>query len=415
MDAATWYDAVVAKAGGNDVPFDDLTSAWPLNFIGGAGSDMWSADPNDFFQASDGDDTFDGQSGFDRANYTHSPGPIDVQLADGTVEKSADGSTDTLQSIEFVTGTDFADNFDATGFSASSTNAGSILDFNIDGTFNEFEGRGGNDNIIGNGNTRVSYLHATASVTVDLAIGTADGDASVGHDTFTGVNRARGSSFGDFLYGSDNASGSEGFEGRGGDDFIDGRGGFDRAIYGNEDTGITVDLAAGTVVGGPNTGTDTLRSVEAVSGTDFADTYDATGFTATSTNAASTGVNGSGFALNEFEGRGGNDTITGNGNTRIAFYNATAGVTVDILAGTSHGTDAGDVAGVGTDTITGDVTACAVLSSTTRSSATTAETYSTAVVVTTCSPAMAVPTPSFTAPATTPSPTSTRARATPST
>ena len=70
---------------------------------------------------------------------------------------------------------------------------------------------------------------------------------------------------------------------------------------------------------------------------------------------ASTGVNGSGFALNEFEGRGGNDTITGNGNTRIAFYNATAGVTVDLLAGTSHGTDAGDVAGVGTDTITGDV------------------------------------------------------------
>ena len=27
---------------------------------------------------------------------------------------------------------------------------------------------------------------------------------------------------------------------------------------------------------------------------------------------------------------GGNDTITGNGNTQIAFYNATGGVTVDI-------------------------------------------------------------------------------------
>jgi len=41
---------------------------------------------------------------------------------------------------------------------------------------------------------------------------------------------------------------------------------------------------------------------------------------------------------------GGNDVITGNGNTRIAFYNAFDGVTVDLNAGTSHGTVAGDVA-----------------------------------------------------------------------
>ena len=182
-----------------------------------------------------------------------------------------------MQSIELVTGTNFADIFNAgptatnpQGFGASSTNAGSIVAFNTDGTFNEFEGRGGNDTIIGNGNTRISYLHATSGVTVDLAIGTADGDASVGHDSFTGVNRVRGSYFNDFLYGSDNPGNAENFEGRGGNDTIDGRGGFDRAVYGNEDAGITVNLAAGIVVGGPNTGTDTLRSIEAVSGTEFA-------------------------------------------------------------------------------------------------------------------------------------------------
>ena len=32
--------------------------------------------------------------------------------------------------------------------------------------------------------------------------------------------------------------------------------------------------------------------------------------------------------LNGFEGLGGNDTITGNGNTRAEYANATAGVTV---------------------------------------------------------------------------------------
>ena len=91
----------------------------------------------------------------------------------------------------------------------------------------------------------------------------------------------RGSYFDDILYGSDNPFGTfENFEGRGGNDYIDGRGGFDRAVYANEDTGINVQLAAGIVTGGPNTGTDTLRSIEAITGTEFADIYDATGFTA---------------------------------------------------------------------------------------------------------------------------------------
>ena len=58
----------------------------------------------------------------------------------------------------------------------------------------------------------------------------------VGHDTFTGVNRVRGSYFADTLLGSNNpTSTAEIFEGRGGDDFIDGRGGFDKAVYLNED------------------------------------------------------------------------------------------------------------------------------------------------------------------------------------
>jgi VCBS repeat-containing protein len=379
VGAAEWYNAVKDKALGSDTLFDALTGAWPLNFVGSAGTDIWSAsDANDAFQNNGGinfGDTFDGEIGYDRANYTHAPGRIDVLLAPGTVDKYTDasastiGSADMLQSIEFVTGTAYADNFDATGFSASSPNAGSVSPTNLDGTFNEFEGRGGNDVITGNGDTRISYLHATAGVTVDIAIGTADGDASVGHDTFTGVRYVRGSYFNDFLYGSDNPSNAENFEGRGGNDFIDGRGGFDRAVYGNEDEGIAVHLAAGKVVGGPNTGTDTLISVEAVAGTEFADTFTAdidpsidpdTGlaYSAVAFGDASAANVGSNGTLNEFEGRGGDDTVTGNGNTRVAFYNALAGVTVTLTsggAGTAVGTDPGDLAGIGNDTFTGGV------------------------------------------------------------
>src|SRR5262249_23572947 len=341
-----------------------LSTLWDISFVGVAGNDsIASNESNDFFNASGGNDLFIGGFGFDRANYTSLSGPIAVQLAAGTVTKYTDttkttvAGTDHLQSIEFVTGTDFADTFDATGFSASSANSGSTVTFNTDGTLNEFEGRGGNDQIIGNTNTRISYLHATGPVTVDLAAGTADGDASDGHDTFSGGHRGRGSYFADTLLGSTNPSGTaEFFEGRGGDDFIDGRGGFDRAVYLNEDAPIDVHLAAGDVFGGPNTGHDTLRSIESVFGTNFADTYDATGFTASSTNAGSAGVNAAGAAFNEFEGAGGNDKIIGNGNTRIAFYDATAGVTVtfnSLGTGTSQSTASGDTAGVGIDTFTG--------------------------------------------------------------
>ena len=136
----------------------------------------------------------------------------------------------------------------------------------------------------------------------------------------SGVNAARGSSFNDTLLGSNR---NENFLGGRGDDLIDGRNGFDRAVYNTSSddavtSGITVNLAAGTVQGDASVGNDTLRSIEAVQGTDFADSYNATGFGVTGNNLGNNGT------FNEFEGGGGNDIITGNSNTRIAFYNAAA-------------------------------------------------------------------------------------------
>src|SRR4029079_10705714 len=160
----------------------------------------------------------------------------------------------------------------------------------------------------------------------------------VGTDTFTGVQTVRGSEFNDTLLGSNNITGVEVFQGRGGDDFIDGRGGFDRVLYwfrtdDNTTGGITINMAAGTVIGDASVGHDTLRSIEAVRATDFADTYNASGFTTTSINGPNVGdagfaiISGVQQAFNEFEGIGGDDTITGNGNTRIDYVNATDGVT----------------------------------------------------------------------------------------
>ena len=70
-------------------------------------------------------------------------------------------------------------------------------------------------------------------MTVDFQLGTAHStvadDADVGTDTImSGVNSVRGSSFNDTLLGSNR---NENFLGGRGDDLIDGRDGFDRAVY----------------------------------------------------------------------------------------------------------------------------------------------------------------------------------------
>lgn len=309
----------------------------------------------EYYRGGAGDDAIFGGGGIDVAEYTDAVGAgISVNLAGGSVEGTAAGlGDDTLTGVEYIFGSVFADTFNAAGFSGSSTNAGSK------GALNIFRGGDGNDVIIGNGSTRLDYSDATAGFVIDITNRDGGGDvgfiygnvAGVGDDEFSFVNSVRGSAFGDTIIGGQAAYDNnaallgkiETFIGGGGNDSIDGGIGFDRAMYhldGNIETGITVFLANGLVIGDEElTGTDTLISIEAVTGSVLADVYDARGFGFGSTNAGSLGN------INEFEGHGGNDTIIGNNNTRIAFYNAQEAVSVDLAAGTSVGG-----ASTGTDT-----------------------------------------------------------------
>jgi len=52
---------------------------------------------------------------------------------------------------------------------------------------------------------------------------------------------------------------------------------------------------------------------------------------------------------------GGNDIITGNGVTRVAYSQALSGVTVDLLAGTAQSIAGSDAAGVGVDSFAGTI------------------------------------------------------------
>jgi Ca2+-binding RTX toxin-like protein len=334
-----------------------------------SGRDFWAGED---FRGYGGNDLINGRGGEDSASYFHAgQSGITVRMAAGTVTSSdPDVGNDTLREIEGIGGTHFADTYDATGYSGSSTNRNS---FGFD--WNYFSPLGGNDTIIGNGQTIVIYGGVGGALTVNLsgqtALGVksniitgfvADADPNSfepGAITASGVYSVHGGNFNDTLLGGGNVnslgflpqhtlSGDGSFEyfrAQGGNDFIDGKTGFDRADYRQSSLteGIVVRLAAGTVIGDPLAiGGDTLRGIESIRGTYLDDVYDAVGFTLA--NAIAPSVNRGDIstyvppgealasnAFNEFQAISGNDIVTGNGATRVSFD----GYFVEKLSGTA--------------------------------------------------------------------------------
>jgi Ca2+-binding RTX toxin-like protein len=101
---------------------------------------------------------------------------------------------------------------------------------------NEMHGGAGNDLLFsgpgndwldgGTGNDTASYAHATAGVTVDLSLLTAQNTVGAGTDTLTGIENLTGSNFNDSLTGDNNGNiingglGNDVLNGGGGDDFL---------------------------------------------------------------------------------------------------------------------------------------------------------------------------------------------------
>jgi Ca2+-binding RTX toxin-like protein len=369
-DHITGFNSIIGSA------FDD-------GLTGGLGNDtIFGGDGNDVLSGGLGINTVNGGDGTDVGSYQNGTFSVTVMLAAGSVVHST--ARDTLQSVELVLGASNNDIYNATGFSGTSKNAGSVSVGDEDGSFNGFRGGGGDDSITGNGNTIVLYDDATAGVIVNLdtvahssagGVGSdvlaqqahgIGGDNGVGTDTFhNGIAQVEGSNFDDILIGG---SANDVFYGLAGDDQIYGGAGSDTAGYNiiksgdtalSDGDGISVNLATGDVTGLTSTATtlighDTLHSIESIIGSNADDTYVATAFGGSSTNAGSDGNS------NQFEGMDGDDTVTGNGDTRVSYQHASAEVTVTLThdgAGFSGNLLGSDAAKVGDDTFTGGVNA----------------------------------------------------------
>jgi len=190
-----------------------------------------------------GNDTLDGGDGIDTVSYASTPinsGGVKVSLRSTMAQVTGGSGTDTLISIENLTG--------------SSSN--DILQGN------------GDDNILngGFGSDTASYEGAASAVTVSLAISIAQNTIGDGTDTLISIENLIGSAFNDTLTG--NASANV-LNGGLGDDTLNGGDGNDTASYEGAASAVTVSLITGLATGGA--GSDTLTSIENLTGSSFND------------------------------------------------------------------------------------------------------------------------------------------------
>jgi Ca2+-binding RTX toxin-like protein len=320
------------------------------NLVGGAGNDTLTGDGNgnvldgsignDVLVGGVGSDTLIGGVGNDVADYSaNGAAPaIVANLAAGTVVDGLGGGTDRLLTIENVTGG--AGNDRMTG----------------DGNGNVLTGGAGNDTLIGGaGNDTLSgggdvdtadYSTGSANLSANLATGVAT-DGLGGTDSLVGVDNLVGGAGNDTLTGDGNGNV---LNGGGGNDTLVGGVGSDTLVGGADNDvadysansatqAIVANLVAGTVVDGLGGGTDSLQTIENVTGGAGNDRM---------TGDGNANVLTGGAGNDTLNGGAGNDTLTGGEGTDVLNYaGETAAVVVNLATNSAIGT------GIGADSVSG--------------------------------------------------------------
>jgi Ca2+-binding RTX toxin-like protein/GH24 family phage-related lysozyme (muramidase) len=323
-----------------------LGSAYADMLIGSAGEDVLEgAGGDDLLAGGGGADVLSGGEGSDLADYAASSAGVTIDLSAGT-GTGGDAEGDVLSGIENLRGSALADHLTGDG-GDNLILAGSGDDIVTGGAGDDaLYGEAGDDVLAGGagadsleggaGFDTADYRASSAGVSINLASGTGTGGDAEG-DRLASIERVLGSAFADVLVGSAGADVLEGgagddvLAGGGGSDVLIGGAGFDLADYSASSAGVTVDLAAGTGLGGDAAG-DTLTGIEDVRGSAFADrlTGDAGG------NAL---YGGAGDDV--LTGGGGADWLQGGSGSDAADYSAASGaVSIDLAAGTGHGAEA---------------------------------------------------------------------------
>ena len=200
---------------------------------GGAGNDtLYGNDGNDTLIGGIGNDTLDGGAGVDTASYSTSAA-VNVNLALAGAQNTGGAGIDTLVSIENLLGSAFGDVLQGNGANNSLSGGGGN---------DTLEGGSGDDMLNGGAGTdSASYASAAVGVNVDLGLAGAQNTVGAGTDTLIGIEKLVGSGFNDVLRGdgADNAltggNGDDDLFGNGGNDTLTGGAGHDRMYGGTGD------------------------------------------------------------------------------------------------------------------------------------------------------------------------------------
>jgi Ca2+-binding RTX toxin-like protein len=204
-----------------------IGSAFNDTLVGDAGANVLNGGlGNDILVGGAGADTLIGGGGVDTADYSTSSAGVNVNLATG-VGTGGDAQGDTLQSIQNLNGTAFADTL--IGNSGNNVlNGGAGNDILIGGA--------GADTLIGGaGIDTADYSTSTSAVNVNLETGVAKGGDAEG-DTLIGIENLIGSKFDDVLVGDASVNkiyggdGNDTITGGHNDDFMYGGNGNDTFI-----------------------------------------------------------------------------------------------------------------------------------------------------------------------------------------
>lgn len=307
---------------------------------GGAGNDMLVGDAgDDHVEGGAGRDIMVGGAGHDLLSYAGSVAGVRIDLLRLTAS-GGDAEGDLFDGFEGVEGSAFADVL--AGDADANRLFGGVGDDALSGGAGDdmLDGGAGADLLDGGaGIDRVDYGSSGAAVVIDLADGAASGGEAAG-DRLIGIEEVRGSGFADTLSGNDGAdwigggAGNDRIDGRGGDDLIVGGAGadtliggagFDSADYSSSGGAVTVDLAAGTGIGGDAQG-DRLQGIERLIGSGLGDVLTGNSID------------------NVLIGGAGADRLTGGAGIDTADYSASGAAVNAALGGTGSGGDAqGDV------------------------------------------------------------------------
>ena len=270
-------------------------------------------------------------------------GDTDATLS-GTIYTGASGNS----GGNGITGNDLGDLLDG-GAGEDTLIGGAGSDVILGGDGNDVvDGGRGDDVIIGGdgagddtyagglGNDRVVYTSSTVSMVINLGSGLAIG-ALTGTDHLVGIEEVVGGQTGDRVTGDDSAnridgySGDDTLDGGLGNDTLIGGTGIDTASYADATSAISVSLAVSTAQASGGSGSDTLTSIENLTGSNHADRL---------TGSSVANVLGGGTGNDTLDGGVGADTMVG-GDGSDYYYVRDAGdvVTETNATAATGGTD----------------------------------------------------------------------------